>query len=346
MIFLKKDRLNIKATVPLAFAACLLILPALYNNCSSPSSSSALATSNKMPLAPTLGRGQLVFDSNQGGNYEIYAVNKDGTGAAQLTDDGAYDSWWPRPSPARDKIAFYRNARGDHENYATAELWAINADGSNPTRLRAAQADNWALQGHVDWSPDGTKLAMVGGVSLAAQIYLTDTDGKNAVALTSGGGYNGDPSWSADGKTVIFDRCLAANCLDVNNGSSLDIYTVPAAGGAPAQLTNNNIADYDPYQSPDGAQIAWLELSNPSALNGLGAWGIYAMSVDGTSQRAIIDDGEINSKPAWSLDGAQIFFHRYTSSVGAFRLFSIRPDGTGLQSIDPFNRGNSEFPVN
>ncbi|HEY6241079.1 MAG TPA: hypothetical protein VIW78_09585, partial [Burkholderiales bacterium] len=59
-----------------------------------------------------------------------------------------------------------------------------------------------------------------------------------------------------------------------------------------------------------------------------------------------IDDGNINSKPAWSLDSQTIFFHRMVPPDYRFSVFSIRPDGTGLTELTPGTPGNSEHPSN
>jgi Tol biopolymer transport system component len=48
--------------------------------------------------------------------------------------------------------------------------------------------------------------------------------------------------------------------------------------------------------------------------------------------RTLIDDGQINSKPAWSLDGSTLFFHRINFAEEArFGVFKIKSDGTQTQ---------------
>src|SRR5438128_2365415 len=72
-----------------------------------PTASAALPTGGD-PLAA----GLIAFDSDRGGGYEIFVMRQDGTGARAITNDAALDSWWPRISPDRRAIVFYRTPRG------------------------------------------------------------------------------------------------------------------------------------------------------------------------------------------------------------------------------------------
>jgi Tol biopolymer transport system component len=303
-------------------------------------------SASPQPVAP-LGSDQLVFDSDRGGNHEIFVMKTDGSGARQLTFDITYENWWPRISPDRRKILFYRAPRGKPESYADASLWVMNADGSGVTQLRAKGADGWSLQGHGEWSPDGNRIAMFGSAGASLQIFVTDAQGRNPVQYTDRPGVNTDVSWSADGTRLLFNGCPSASCTP----AAYEIYAMAATPLAtPARLTTNALADYDPYFSPDGSSIAWLQNVDPSAfptpLGNLGRWAIRIANADGSNARALIDDGQINSKPAWSLDGQTIFFHRMVPPDYRFRVFRIGKDGSGLTELTLGTAGNSEHPSN
>ena len=294
-----------------------------------------------------LASDQLVFDSNRNGNHEIFVMNVDGRGVQQLTFDRKYENWWPRISPDRSKILFYRSPKRKPESYPDASLWVMNADGTDVTLLRAKRADGWTMQGHGEWSPDGSKIAMFGSVGATLQIFVTDAKGKHPVQYTSRVGVNTDVSWSPDGKKLLFNGCPGDPCKPVD----YEIYVMAASPLAvPTRLTGNKVADYDPYFSPDGKSIAWLVNVDPSALpipgTALGRWGIYRASADGSNTRALIDDGQINSKPAWSLDGKTIFFHRMVPPDYRFRVFRIGVDGSKLTELTIGSPGTSEFPAN
>lgn len=298
------------------------------------------------PLANT----QLVFDSDrEGGTHEIYVMNSNGSEVVRLTRDASYQNWWPRISPDRRKILFYRAPAKKPENYADASLWLMNADGSGLRQLRAKGEDGWTMQGHAEWSPDGDKIAMFGSAGAALEIFVTDAEGKNPVQYTNRGGVNTDVSWSPDGSRLLFNGCPdAASCTPANYG----IYVMDASAfSIPTRITNDNVADYDPYFSPDGSKIAWLGNVDldanplPSPLPALGRWAIR-LAVVGDPAVYLINDGHINSKPAWSLDSQTIFFHRMVPPDYYFSVLSIRADGTALTELTPGVTGNREHPSN
>jgi Tol biopolymer transport system component len=296
---------------------------------------------------PSLKTDQLVFNSNRGGNHEIYVMQTDGSAAKALTNDSRFDNWWARPSPDRKQILFYRAPKGKHESYADAALWVMNADGSAASELRASKTDGWTQQGHAEWSPDGQRIAMFGSAGATLQIFVTNAKGLGAVKYTDRPGINTDVSWSPDGTQLLFNGCPTANCTVAD----FEIFSMPATALAAAtRLTNNAVADFDAYFSPDGKTIAWLARVNPNAFptpaGNLGAWAIRLVNADGSGARDLINDGQVNSKPAWSLDGQTLYFHRMLPPDYRFRLFRINKDGSGLTELAAGAVGSSEYPAN
>src|SRR4029079_17185551 len=104
---------------------------------------------------------------------DVYTMNADGTGLTRLTFTGRCDdpsgniySGAPTWSPDGSEIAFVSNrdggVRGD------PELYKMNADGTNQTRL----TDDDVFEQSPAWSPDGTKIAFV----YAPNGQTTDSD--------------------------------------------------------------------------------------------------------------------------------------------------------------------------
>jgi Tol biopolymer transport system component len=321
-------------------ALFLLLIGSVLAGCGG--GSGGAPTSPVLGAAAPLSADTLVFDSSRTGNHEIFLMKTDGSGARQLTSDTNYENWWPRISPDRRKLLFYRSPRGLPERYDLASLWAMNADGTAVTLLRAKGTDGWALQGHAEWSPDGQSIAMFGG-GTSPQIFIADVMGRSPRQVTDRPGVNTDVSWSPDGKTLLFNGCAATPCSE----AGYEIYSIPAAGGSAVRITSDSLPDYDPYFSPDGKTIAWLVKSNPAGWNGLGAWGIRLANADGTNARWLINDGQINSKPAWSLDGQSIFFHRMEPlKEPRWGVFRINVDGSALTPLTANAPGNNEHPSN
>lgn len=70
-------------------------------------------------------------------------------------------------------------------------------------------------------------------------------------------------------------------------------------------------------------------------------------TASGANKKPLIDDGQVNSKPAWSLDGTTIYFHRLVFPVThGFSVWSIHADGSGLTEITAGQPGINEYPVN
>jgi len=269
----------------------------------------------------------LVFDSNRTGNYEVYRLSAAGA-VTQLTNDSTYDSWWPKLSPDGQQLLFYRTPAGTHDtDYSKTSLWIANSDGSNPHQIVANGANGWVVQGHAEWSPDSSRIVMFAGNAGGGLLFTTDANGGNIkLVTTTAQASDTDPSWSPDGSRITY----------AFNG---DIWIVAATGGTPTQVSTDSLVDYDPYYSPDGSQIAWL--TNISA----NVWAIRAASPNGANLHDIINDGNINSKPAWSPDGSLVYFHRHSSdnAGGFFELWMINADGTGLTQLNA-GTGSNEYP--
>ncbi len=90
--------------------------------------------------------GQIAYHTGLGSNDEIWKMNADGSGKANLTNNGATVDERPVWSPAGDKIAFTRGA------FNSAEVYVMNADGSGQTRI----TNNTVMDGQPAWQPVGS----------------------------------------------------------------------------------------------------------------------------------------------------------------------------------------------
>src|SRR5262249_54257914 len=93
-------------------------------------------------------------------------------------------------SPDGSKITFARAGGCFWDLCSTQDLWVVNADGSNPTKL----ADR---AGGAAWSPDGTKIIFGKSVNFAqSDIYTMNPDGSGLTNVTNTNGKDeSSPSW-------------------------------------------------------------------------------------------------------------------------------------------------------
>ena len=103
-----------------------------------------------MPGKLSASNGLIAFVSDRDGNREIYAMNPDGSGQHNLTNNVAND-WAPLWSPDGGRILF-RSQRGKW-----GEFLVMDSDGGNVKQL--VDQDN--LKGDApSWSPDGRRIAI------------------------------------------------------------------------------------------------------------------------------------------------------------------------------------------
>jgi len=282
----------------------------------------------------------LLFDADPRGRYGIYLSGPNGSNVRQLTLDPAFDSWYPRFSPHRRRVLFYRTPAGVHDtNYALTSLWMMNANGTDVTEVLSPGCYGWRFQGHAEWAPGGGSLTMFGGKT-SPQIYVTTVHGTEPRQITNRAGPNVDPSWSPNGSTIVFIGCPSAPCLP----SDYDIYTVSAKGGLVHRLTYDHTRENDPRYSPNGKMLAWeseTELPSPSAPAGV--WQIRIANANGSDARTITSGDAVSTNPFWSIDGKRIFFYRLIYGRPKWQLWSIHPNGSDAVQITHNTTYNSEM---
>jgi eukaryotic-like serine/threonine-protein kinase len=97
------------------------------------------------------------------------------------------------------------------------------------------------------FSPDGKKIAFMSDRSGSPEIWVCDSDGSNALQLTSFGGPQvTTPRWAPDGTRVAFDS---------NAAGEYDIWVVGANGGKAQRMTTHPANDGNPSCSRDGRWI-------------------------------------------------------------------------------------------
>jgi TolB protein len=127
---------------------------------------------------------EIAFISDRSGPPHVYVMDAEGASVRPLTSGGRHTQ--PRWSPKGDVIV-YTMRQGTHD------IWAVNADGSNPRRLTSGPGDN---QGPT-WAPNGRHLMFQANRLGAWQIFSMLVDGSAQTPVTRGTTDATSPSWSA-----------------------------------------------------------------------------------------------------------------------------------------------------
>src|SRR5687768_630494 len=140
------------------------------------------------PSGPT-GRLYFTSDLQQFGNYDIYAVNPDGSGLVRLTT-AAGDDQYPRAASLTGRVAFLSDRMG------ARGIYAMNADGSGQ---QAVYTPNTGTLGEIALSADGARIAFTARVAGQTDIWAIGVDGMGLVRLTNDAVEEHSPSWSPRG---------------------------------------------------------------------------------------------------------------------------------------------------
>jgi dipeptidyl aminopeptidase/acylaminoacyl peptidase len=140
----------------------------------------------------------------------------------------------------------------------------------------------------------------------------------------------GGTSWSPDGKTIAFTT---------NISGRMNIWTVPAQGGWPTQLTVSDQRQFSPAWSPDGKWIAYM-----SDHDGDEQWDIFAVSPLSGEVINLTQTPEIAEEdPQWSPDGRMLAYMVKPKTSSTFEIdvmdFSTH-EVRHLTSGTPKERGN------
>ena len=180
----------------------------------------------------------------------------------------------------------------------------------------------------------------------AAEIYVMDTDGGNLRRLTNDPGSDSAPSWSPDGKRIVFVSDRDGHVHAKRGSPTSEIYVMDADGGNPQNLTNNPFHDSSPSWSPDGKRIAFhsnRDWDNPHNIE------IYVMDADGGNPQNLTNNLTEDKYPAWSPNGERIAFsaRRDGHFIGRFgityEIYVMDADGDNEQRLTE-NRQNDWHP--
>jgi len=170
----------------------------------------------------------VAYCSDRNGSFEIYVKQTTpGAKEIQLTSDGG-QNFQPAFSPDGQRIAYYSKQRGG--------IWVIPASGGEARQITD-------FGSHPAWSPDGKQIAFqsnpVADLGAYARnalppstLWLVAANGGEPKQLTQIGnpaGGHGSPSFSPDGKRIVFE---------VDDYINASVWTISINGDDAKQITS------------------------------------------------------------------------------------------------------------
>ncbi len=300
---------------------------------------------------------RVLFDNSDSiqSDKDVYLVGTDGSGLTNLSNEPDKDNFAVQFSPDGSKVGFTT-----YNSLSTADI--VNIDGSNRVTISdPVESRRFGSFGKPDTDNDGiidgadncpfTANSFRVAFSSIVDIWAMNADGTNLTRLTTNPATDDEPSFSADGKKILFTS---------NRSNSRDnIFVMNADGSNQTQITNvaggttsdgNNNAVFN----PSGTKIAFI---GTRRISGNTHRNLFLMNPDGTNQTQLTfftTDFNFAANPNFNQDGTRIVFdsQRGNISISNQDIYTINPDSTNetrlttatAQDTDPsYNRDGSKI---
>ena len=218
------------------------------------------------------------------------------------------------------------------EKDADSSIVIMDPDGSNKERVFHAAGKGLAFA--PSWSPDGQWIAFGFGNFFGdrhqtrAKIMMVRRDGTGAQDLTGDTPHSGFPSFSADGKRIVYrvwgEKDYGLRILNLEDRSVKVLTTEP---------------DNLPGWSPDGSRIVFTRRQAD------GNYDVFTIRPDGSDLRRLTSSPAVGGHAVWSTDGRHILWNSgmhgwrdesalYDNTFQPYApIFIMNADGSGRRPL-------------
>jgi Tol biopolymer transport system component len=215
----------------------------------------------------------------------------------------------PAWSPDGSRMAFYGEP-------GISELGGVYAQGSGVwiMDMGTGQVELLLQMDHItsmDWSPDGTKLAVeVGPPGVSHEVFVLQAGDGQEFSRFSGE----QPTWSPNSQELIIKAC--------NPECGLWKMGFDGSGG---RLVTNDSTDSYPNWSPTGDLVVFSSRSRT------GDWELYRLNLNNGELLSLTNRTGTDTTPVFSSDGLEIYFR--TDASGSWQVRAMAVDGRNEQII-------------
>ena len=267
----------------------------------------------------------------------------------------------PQISPDGKTVVYRRMGFDIMKDRSRGNLWVISTDGTKHHKLTSRETN----ESSPAWSPSGDRLAFVSSTDEGSEIYLFWTSNGAIARLTQLETGPSNLSWSPDGKSLAFTMKVNAEAPviakmppkpkdaewakspritdrlkhEADGSGYIDpgfthIFTLPAEGGVPRQLTTGNFNHGGNLSwTPDGKKILFSANRNEDWEYEFRNSELYSVDVDSRKITALTERPGPDSSPVVSPDGKTVAYLGFEDKVQAYQIDQLQ-----LMDLDGSNK--------